>query len=520
MNILLTLIIFFPALAALCVGLVDKKDARTYAIFVSVIELILTLIMCCQFDYSNAGLQLQHLVTFIPEYGINYHVAVDGISLFLVVLSSFMTLIAFISLDITDRIKHMVAAILFLEMTMLGVFLSLDAVIFYAFWELSLIPMLYMIGIWGRGAKIYAAVKFFIYTFVGSIFMLVGIILMAYFYYQATGIISFNIIDWYSLSLPVGIQNLMFIPFFIAFAVKTPVFPFHTWLPYAHGQAPTVGSVLLAAVLLKMGTYGFIRFSLPFFPDASYNYSTIISILAVIMVIYISFVAYAQKDIKQVIAYSSVAHMGVIMLGIFSMNAIGITGAIFLMISHGVISGGLFMLVGYVYHRTHTLEIKEYGGLAKIMPKYSTAFGITMLASIGLPLTMGFVGEFLSLLGMFESKPIIAFLGGFGIIMGAVYTLTLFKNLFFGEVTNKENLSLKDMTCTEKFAIFPILAVIIFFGIYPKPILHPVDLSVKNEILFINTKVLDQDAVSYNLDLNVTQTSKVEVNLLGADNAR
>ena len=322
---------------------------------------------------------------------------------------------------------------------MVGVFAALDAILFYIFWELSLLPMLYIIGAWGSGERIYAAVKFFLYTFFGSVFMLFGLIFMCYLYHEATGAYSFNILEWQYLKLPLNLQIWLFLAFGIAFAIKTPLFPFHTWLPYAHGQAPTIGSVLLAAVLLKMGTYGFVRFSLPMFEEGSVYFANLICIISVIMVVYTSFIAFAQKDIKQVIAYSSIAHMGVIMLGIFSFSVEGVSGSVFLMISHGIVSGGLFMLVGFIYDRKHTKEFSEFGGLARVMPFYAFCFCVVLLASIGLPLTSGFIGEFLSLLGIFKTAPIFAFLGGLGIIMGAIYSLNLYKKTFFGAITKEEN---------------------------------------------------------------------------------
>lgn len=482
MDHILSLIIFFPALAACGGFLVDSKSIKAYGISMSFVEFILSIFVWFQFTHTDGAMKFTEMIPFLPEFGINYSVGIDGISLFLVILSTFMTFIALVSLTITERLKNLVISILFLEMTMIGVFLSLDGILFYLFWELSLVPMLYIIGAWGSERRIYAAVKFFIYTFFGSVFMLVGLVVMAYLHHKATGSYSFSILDWQATKLSYNEQIWLFLAFSIAFAIKTPLFPFHTWLPYAHGQAPTIGSVLLAAVLLKMGTYGFVRFSLPIFPDASVYFSTFMCVIAVIMVVYISFVAFAQKDIKQVIAYSSIAHMGVIMLGIFSMSVEGLGGSVFLMISHGVVSGGLFMLVGFIYDRRHTKLMDEYGGLAKVMPIYALVFCIVLLGSIGLPLTIGFVGEFLSLLGIFKISPIIALLGGLGIIMGAIYSLNLYKKTFFGTITKEENKSLKDLNKTEILSIVPICAIVIFFGIYPSPMLKHIDFSVQNTV--------------------------------------
>jgi len=350
------------------------------------------------FDTANAGMQFVEMIPLIPDFGVNYYLGVDGISLFIIIMATLMTLIGMMSMSIEKDVKNMIITLLFLEMTMVGVFVALDAIIFYLFWELSLVPMLYIVGAWGGPLRVYAAVKFFLYTFMGSLVMLVGMLFVAYVYHNLTGVWSFAITDWYALVLPVDYQLWLFAAFFLGFAIKVPMFPFHTWLPYAHGQAPTIGSVILAAVLLKMGTYGFVRFSLPMFPDASVMMITPIAVISIIMVIYTAMVAYAQKDMKQVIAYSSVSHMGIIMIGIFAMNAEGIGGSVFQMLSHGIVSGALFMLVGIIYDRRHTKLMSEFGGLASVMPKYALIFGIMLMASVGLPLTIGFVGEFQELL--------------------------------------------------------------------------------------------------------------------------
>lgn len=482
MEYILVFIVFFPALAGFLGFLMDEKSIRVYGITIAFMEFILTIVLVCIFDYSIAGIQLPSSFSILESYGINLIVGVDGISLFLVVLSSFITLIALIGLGEAQKVKNLILSILFLEMTMMGVFLSLDMIIFYLFWELSLIPMLYIIGAWGAGLRIYAAVKFFLYTFAGSVFMLVAILYFAYMYHDTTGIWSFYLYDWYLLEIPFGIQVWLFGAFFLAFAVKTPMFPFHTWLPYAHGQAPTVGSVILAAVLLKMGTYGLVRFLLPLFPDATVYFLIPVAILAVIMVIYAALVAFAQDDMKQVIAYSSISHMGIIVLGVFSLNVEGVTGSIFFMISHGIVSGALFILVGVIYDRRHTKDMNEFGGLADVMPKYATIYAIVLMASVGLPLTSGFVGEFLSLIGFFKVSFILAALGGTGIILGAIYMLRLYRKSFFGEVTNSKNKILKDLNAKELSALVPLVIVIIFLGIYPKPILSPIENSVKQTI--------------------------------------
>ncbi len=324
--------------------------------------------------------------------------------------------------------------------------------------------------------------------------MLVGMLFVAYVYHNLTGVWSFAITDWYALVLPVNYQLWLFAAFFLGFAIKVPMFPFHTWLPYAHGQAPTIGSVILAAVLLKMGTYGFVRFSLPMFPDASVMMITPIAVIAIVMIIYTAMVAYAQKDMKQVIAYSSISHMGIIILGIFAMNAEGISGSVFQMLSHGIVSGALFMLVGVIYDRRHTKLMSEFGGLASVMPKYAVIFGIMLMAAVGLPLTIGFVGEFLVLLGFYEVSPVMTMLAGTSIIIGAIYMLTVYKKSFFGPVTNEANKTLKDLDAKETWSLVPLVLIVVWLGIYPKPVLAPIDHSVKAMLTFMNEKAITQEA--------------------------
>ncbi len=493
MEHILSLIVFFPLVAVFFGFVINKDSIKTFGIVVTFVEFIFSIVLWIGFDTNNAGFQFVEYVSLIKQFGVSYYLGVDGISLFLVILSTFMTLVSLIGLNIKKDIKNLVLTILFLEMTLVGVFLSLDMILFYIFWELSLIPMLYIIGAWGSGQRIYAAIKFFLYTFAGSALMLVGILYLGYQYFIATGTWSFSIPDWHLLVLPFNMQLWLFGAFFIAFAVKVPMFPFHTWLPYAHGQAPTIGSVLLAAVMLKMGTYAFVRFSLPLFPDASVYFLYPIATIAIIMVIYAAMVAYAQEDMKQVIAYSSISHMGIIIIGTFAMNAEGITGAIFLMLSHGIVSGALFMLVGVIYDRRHTKTISEFGGLATVMPRYAGIFGVMMMAAVGLPLTIGFVGEFLSLLGFYKVNWFMTLLAGTGIILGAVYMLVLFKRSFFGEVTKQENRELKDLDKREFAALIPLVALVIILGVYPKPVLTTIDMSVKKMINLMQKKAVLPD---------------------------
>ena len=494
MDNILSILVFFPAVAGLLGFVVDKESARAYGITVAAIEFLLSLWLWFSFDMGNAGMQFVELIPLIPDMGISYYLGVDGISLFILIMTTLMTLIGMASMGETKNIKNMIVTLLFLEMTMVGVFVALDAIIFYLFWELSLVPMLYIIGAWGGPLRIYASIKFFLYTFTGSLIMLVGMLFVAYIYHNLTGVWSFAITDWYALVLPVDYQLWLFAAFFVGFAIKVPMFPFHTWIPYAHGQAPTIGSVILAAVLLKMGTYGFVRFSLPMFPDASVMAITPIAVLAIIMVIYTAMIAYAQKDMKQVIAYSSVSHMGIIMLGLFAMNAEGLSGSVFQMLSHGIVSGALFMLVGMIYERRHTKLLSEFGGLAAVMPKFAVIFGVMLMASVGLPLTIGFVGEFLVLLGFYHVSPVITILAGTSIILGAIYMLRVMKLAFFGPLDNEENKKLKDLNARETWSLIPLVAIVIWLGVYPKPVLEPIDNSVKALLTFMDEKAITAQA--------------------------
>ena len=495
MSHILSVLIFFPALAGVLGFVVEKKSARAYGIAVASVELLLAIWLWVAFDGSNPAMQFTEFTPIISQFGISYNVGVDGISLFIVIMSALMTLLGIILLDETkiDNMKNMIVSLLFLEMTMVGVFVTLDAIMFYLYWELSLVPMLYIIGAWGGPTRVYAAIKFFLYTFAGSLIMLVGILAMAFYYQEAAGVWSFNLLDWYQLILPAEKQFWLFLAFFVGFAFKVPMFPFHTWLPHAHGQAPTIGSVILAAVLLKMGTYGFVRFSLPMFPDASVDFIPLIMTLSLIMVVYTAMVAFAQKDMKQVIAYSSVSHMGIIMIGVFAMNPEGLGGSIFLMLSHGIVSGALFMLVGVIYERRGTKLMSEFGGLASVMPVYATIYGVMLMASVGLPLTIGFVGEFLVLLGFYHVSAIGTILAGTTIIIGSVYMLVLYKRSFFGPLTNEKNKDLKDLDKRELTALIPLVMIVVWLGVYPKPVLEPIDNSVKLLLTQMENKAISTE---------------------------
>jgi NADH-quinone oxidoreductase subunit M len=508
MSNILTVLVFLPLVAAIFGFMVSQKSIRVYGITVAAAEFLLSLWLWASYDASNPGMQFVEKLDLIPEFGISYYLGVDGISLFIVIMATLMTLIGIIALSVKEDLKNMIVTLLFLEVAMVGVFVSLDVILFYIFWEFSLVPMLYIIGAWGGEKRLYASIKFFIYTFAGSLIMLIGMLYFAYMYHATTGTWSFSLTDWYSLILPFDVQKYLFWAFFMGFAIKVPMFPFHTWLPYAHGQAPTVGSVILAAVLLKMGTYGFVRLSLPLFPDASVAYIVPVAILAIIMIIYTAMIAYAQKDMKQVIAYSSVSHMGVIVLGTFAMNVEGIAGSVFLMLSHGVVSGALFLLVGVIYDRKHTKLLSEFGGLARPMPNFATIFVVMTMASVGLPLTIGFIGEYLSLAGFFKVSPTMTVIAGTSIIIGAIYMLRVVKSTLFGPVTSKENENLPDLDGKELMALIPLVAIVVWLGVYPKPVLGPIDNSTKELVQLMHNKAQTAEAKNTILVSKISKEAK------------
>ena len=493
MENILSMLIFFPAAAAVVGFLIHKDSMRQFGVVVTVVEFVLSLLLWYHFDTNVAGMQFVQTLPLISSYGINYIVGIDGVSLFLIVMITFMTMIALIALTEKKDIKNLIITMLFLEMTMIGVFTALDVILFYIFWELTLIPMFYIIGFWGAEKRFYAAIKFFLYTFIGSLIMLIGMLYFGYVYFQTTGTWSFSLLDWNSIILPFDVQLWLFIAFFFGFAVKVPMFPFHTWLPLAHSQAPTIGSIILAAVLLKMETYGFIRFSLPLFPDASVYFVGFMATLALIAIIYTAMVAYAQEDMKQMIAYSSISHMGVIILGVFALNVEGISGAVYLMIGHGVVSGALCMSVGVLYDRRKTKMIKEFGGLAHNMPLFAVVYAVVLMASIGLPLTIGFVGEFLSLLGFFKYSPILTFIASLTIVLSAIYMLVMYKRTFFGNLVKEENKSMKDIFGRELVALGSLVVLIIALGIYPKLILDPLNISVSHLTKVMEIKAVNED---------------------------
>ncbi|MFN0166148.1 MAG: NADH-quinone oxidoreductase subunit M [Bryobacteraceae bacterium] len=461
----LLLLLFIPA---------EKKDAiRLWANLVGFAGFLISLPLVTRFDKSNGGFQLVERMEWIPSLGARYIVGIDGISLLLVILT---TLIGFLSIlsswaSIEDRVKEYYAMFLLLQTAMIGVFVSMDFFLFYVFWEVVLVPMYFIIGVWGGPRRLYAAIKFFLYTLAGSVLMLLGILALYFQHFKQFGYYTFETAQLMRLDLPLELQQWVFWAFFLGFAIKVPMFPFHTWLPDAHVEAPTAGSVILAAVLLKMGTYGFLRFSLPLLPKASID-QTIVQILIVLSlvgIIYGAFVSLMQQDWKKLVAYSSVSHLGFCTLGIFALNPNGIAGSVIQQINHGISTGMLFLVIGVIYERRHTREIAEYGGLAHVMPKFATVFAIAMLSSAGLPLLNGFIGEFTILQGAFEANRAWAAFAVIGVILGAAYLLWLYQRTMLGQVTNAKNLHLPDLNAREMAVFLPLIAWAIWIGVYPKP---------------------------------------------------
>ena len=491
---ILTLITFFPLLGAVVLLFLNKENKETLrrvTLVVTLLEFIFSLPLFFNFRLGTAAMQFVEKAPWIPEYGITYHLGIDGISLFLVLLTTFLTFISVMACwkDIQDKVREFMICLLFLETGMIGVFASLDLFLFYVFWEVMLIPMYLLIGVWGNPKRrIYAAVKFFIYTMVGSVLMLVAILVLYFQNGAATGKYTFDLLQLYNFQVPKDIQVWLFLAFGLAFAIKVPMFPFHTWLPDAHTEAPTVGSVLLAAVLLKMGTYGFLRFSIPLFPQASFQLVPLISILALIGIIYGSLVCMVQKDLKRLIAFSSVSHLGFVMLGLFALNMQGIQGGILQMLNHGFSTGALFLLVGMIYERRHTRMIEDFGGLWKQMPIFAAFFIVVTLSSIGLPGLNGFVGEFLILVGTFKSTGVYAVIAATGIILAAAYMLWMYQRVMFGVVTKEENKVLKDLSGREILVLSCVTLFIFWIGIYPQTFLSRMEPTVKSYIAQVNTK--------------------------------
>ncbi|MBI4266496.1 MAG: NADH-quinone oxidoreductase subunit M [Acidobacteria bacterium] len=484
---LLTLSWLLPLAGAIGLLLVGNADGRRngairwLTLAVSLATLAVTAAVWAGFDPAVAEFQFVERVPWIPAFGIDYSLGVDGISLLLVVLTAFLTPIALLSSwgSIERKVKEFSIFMLALEAAMIGVFVALDLFLFYVFWDAMLVPMYFLIGIWGYDRRIYAAIKFMLYTMAGSVLMLVAILGLAYLHSAATGRYSFDLLALSTLDIAPQTEMWFFLAFTVAFAIKVPLFPFHTWLPDAHVEAPTAGSVILAGVLLKMGTYGLLRFSFPLFPEAAASFAPWLALLAVVGIIYGALVAMVQPDMKKLVAYSSVSHLGFVVLGICAMNAQGVQGAIYLMLAHGVSTGGLFLMVGMLSDRRHTRLIGEYGGLKAVVPRLSAAFLIITLASIGLPMLNGFPGEFLIMLGAFRWDPRFVVAAGLGVILSAVYMLWMVQRVYYGEVRHGENATLPDLHPREWASVLPICAMAVVMGVFPTLFLRPMEASVE-----------------------------------------
>ena len=491
LSFILTWVTFTPLLGVLVLLLLPKDRRnllRWTAVLASMGAFVLSLVMLAQFDKTNASLQMVERLQWFQLAGmqIQYYLGVDGLSILLVLLTTFLTPISIISTwsAVEERVKEFLIFFLLLEVGMLGVFLAQDIFLFYIFWEFTLVPMYFLIGIWGGPRRVYAAIKFFLYTMAGSILMLLAILWLGIRFE------SFSIPDLIAQGgIPAGVQTWLFLAFAAAFAIKVPMWPLHSWLPDAHVEAPTAGSVILAGVLLKMGTYGFLRFNLPLFPEASIRFAPWMALLAVIGILYGAAVSYAQKDVKKLVAYSSVSHLGFVVLGLFALNPLGIQGGILQMINHGLSTGALFLIVGMIYERRHTREMDDFGGLWKVMPIYGALTLIVTLSSMGLPGLNGFVGEFSILLGAFGSEAIGSpFYAGFaaaGVIMAAIYMLYMFQKLFLGPLEKDENKVVKDINLREILTLVPLVVFIFWIGLYPKPFFDLIGPSVDKLVVLL-----------------------------------
>jgi len=484
---ILSLLIWGPVLGGIWVlyaGDRQEETVKTLALMISVVTFLLSTLLYKDFDITTHEMQFVEFAYWIEAFNINYYLGIDGIAMPLIILTTFITVLVILAgwEVIEKRISQYLAAFLIMEGLMIGVFSAVDAMLFYVFWEAMLIPMFLIIGIWGGPRRVYATIKFFLYTFLGSVFMLVAFLYL----YSQSG--TFNILELQNLPLEAGVQKLIFIAFLLAFAVKIPMWPVHTWLPDAHVEAPTGGSVILAAIMLKLGGYGFLRFSLPITPDASLYFDTAMIVLSLIAIVYIGFVALVQQDMKKLIAYSSISHMGFVTLGFFIGFSIyaatgstegavfGLEGAMIQMISHGFISGALFLCVGVMYDRVHSREIKDYGGVVNTMPHFAAFMMLFAMANAGLPGTSGFVGEFVVIVSAYQANFWIAFLAALTLILGAAYTLWMYKRVIFGEVANDNVKHLKDINSRETFILSMLVIVVLVFGIYPAPLfdaMHP-----------------------------------------------
>ncbi|HEX9986212.1 MAG TPA: NADH-quinone oxidoreductase subunit M [Thermoanaerobaculia bacterium] len=481
---ILSILIWLPIAAAVLLTLFPRKAdsaIKGWGLLWSLVTFAISLGLLAGWNDATAGFQFVEARQWIPQWGITYSLGIDGISLWLVLLTTLLTPVVILASwnTIKKHPKEYLISFLIMEAAMIGVFVATDLILFYVFFELTLIPMYLVIGVWGGARRIYAAIKFFLFTIAGSLLMLLAIIYLGFQSYHQTGVPTFSIVELYGTSLTAAAQGLLFFAFALAFAIKVPLFPLHTWLPDAHVEAPTGGSIILAGVMLKMGTYGFIRMVLPFFPEASGRWATLMMILSVIGIIYGALVAWVQPDMKKLVAYSSVSHLGFCVLGIFAMNQTAIEGSILQMVNHGLSTGALFLLVGVVYERRHTRLLADYGGIARTMPVFTVCFIISVLSSVGLPGLNGFVGEFLILSGTFKAAPWAGVLAATGVILAAIYLLWLVQKVFFGPITNEENREIKDIAWNELAALAPLVILMVWIGVHPNTFLKKMEPSVR-----------------------------------------
>jgi NADH-quinone oxidoreductase subunit M len=491
LNHYLSLILFTPLVGALLLLFVPKQNDAAIKWIANIFAFagfLISIPLWFWYNAQSGEFQFVERVPWIPSVGAEYFLGVDGFSMLLILLTTLMGFIAILSSwnAITERLKEYYIFLLMLQTGMLGAFMSLDFLLFFLFWEVMLVPMYFLIGIWGSSNRLYSAIKFFLYTLVGSVIMLLGILALYFYNHSVTGVYTFDVTAFHKLNLPYDLQWWIFLALFFGFAVKVPMFPFHTWLPDAHTDAPTAGSVILAAVLLKMGTYGFIRFSLPILPDATRHFVPMMVLLSIIGIVYGALCALAQKDWKRLVAYSSVSHMAVVMLGMFALNPVGITGSIIQQLNHGISTGALFLLVGVVYERRHTREISEYGGLSKVMPVYAAVFLVMTMSSIGLPTLNGFIGELMILQGVFIANKVWAAFAGSGVVLGAAYMLYLYQRTMFGKVENVKNENLPDLSLREFATFAPLIALALWIGLYPSPFINRLQTSVQHVIARVN----------------------------------